>query len=123
MPSRVDRALLTVLNRTMSLDDPQILQIQVRAALLKMTGEELQAFVDGLEELKTNAMVEFDNFETAVEAAGDQTSPAIARSLDAVTRSSEAGVRNVADARTDGSAQTAKARLRKRKMTPREENP
>ena len=73
-------------------------------------------FVDRVEALETRARVEFDDFETAVGAAGDQASPAIARSLDAVTRSSEAGVRNVADARTDGSAQTDNAPLRKRKI-------
>ena len=99
MESPVGRALRTVLDHTMLLDDRKILQMQLRAALLKMTGEELQAFVDGME---------------AVEAAGGQTSTA--RSLDAGTRSSEAGVRNVADARTDGSAQTDNAPLRKRKI-------
>ena len=71
MPSLVDRALLKVLERTMSLDDPRVLTIQLREALLQMTGEELQTFVDRVEALETRARVEFDDFETAVGAAGD----------------------------------------------------
>ena len=110
MPSLVDRALLKLLDRSMSLQDP--LEAELQMMLGQMAREELQTFVDPEEALETSARVEFDDFATVVEAAGAQTPAAIARNLKAVTRISEAGLRNVADAITVGSAQTAAAPLR-----------
>ena len=103
MPSLVDRALLKLLGRPVSLRAPRWLVAELRLVLGQMTEEMLQTFVDREEALETSGRVEFDDFG----AAGPQTSPAIARSLGAAARSSEAGLRNVADAFTDVSAQTA----------------
>ena len=94
MPSLVDRALLKLLGRWLSLRPPRWLVAELRLVLGQMTEEMLQTFVDREEALETSGRVEFDDFG----AAGPQTSPAIARSLRAAARSSEAGLRNVADA-------------------------
>ena len=111
MPSLVDRALLKLLGRPVSLRAPRWLVAELRLVLGQMTEEMLQTFVDREEALETSGRLEFDDFATVVGAAGPQTSPAIARSLGAAARSSEAGLRNVADAFTDVSAQTAAAPL------------
>ena len=66
MPSLVDRALLKLLGRPVSLRAPRWLVAELRLVLGQMTEEMLQTFVDREEALETSGRLEFDDFATAV---------------------------------------------------------